>query len=138
MKKTLVIALIIGMASIGCYCYLPTKIAVKYESITPGEKYIIVEHQYTTAGVWQAVGDESGMYDEPVDVKLTGNYPDAGYYVQNGNNQYICYADYKGEEFVAAYKNKVYYVNEWDILYPIKREDIIPLPQLYLTPMDFR
>ena len=66
------------------------------------------------------------MYSESFDVELLGNYPKVGYYVQCGNNKYVCYAEYKGENIIAGYyKTKVYYVKDWDVLYPIQHNNII-------------
>ena len=136
MKKILYIILIITALSILSYCYMPVKFAINNDRID--KKYIIVEHQYTTASSWKIIGDNNGIYSSTVDVILRGNYPRVGYYMQCGDNKYICYGDYKEDELVAGYyKTKVYYVYDWDILYPIQRDNLIPLPDGYLTPMDF-
>lgn len=102
------------------------------------DNYIIVESQATTAATWRIIGDENGIYDEPLDATLKGNYPKVSYDVLTGGNKYICYGVFdENVVSLAGYKNAVYNVTDWDIVYPISRGRVLCfMPQKWLCRFD--
>lgn len=137
--KLFFLCLLFTVLCILIYFIAPLKYSIEINELqyinTP---YIIVEHQYTTAGVWHILGDETGFFETPIDASLIGNYPRISYNLQSGNNKYICFGEYKGHTLVANYYDNVLYeVKNWDILYPVDHQFIFPLPKSYLCRFDF-
>lgn len=122
------------------YMLWPIKFSVDIKETIINKEYIIVESQSTTSANWKAIGDENGMYDIPLDVKLNGNYPKVTYDILTGDNMYICYAKFVDTITTeAGYQNVIYDVKDWDIVYPIDRGKALSLlPKKWLCHFDIR
>lgn len=121
MNKLIKILIVLCILLIFPYLFChPVKIAKKYDSLNPQQTYIVVKYVSTTASLWEIIGDNEKMYETPLSVELRGNYPKLTFDVQWGDNIYVCYGAYK-EDIVnlAGYKNIVFDVTDWDILYPV-------------------
>lgn len=121
MKKILIFILLICILLMLPYlfCY-PTKTAKKQYDLDNNETYILVKYAATTAGSWEILGDNEKMYESPIPAELKGNIPNVTFDVKWGDNTYVCYGEYNEDVVnLAGYKNKVFNVSNWDILYPI-------------------
>lgn len=106
-----------------CY-FRPIRKSVRADDIK--ENYILVQPQFTTAALWQIVGDNNGWTEKTVDVILENFNVNIGYDILFGKNTFICYGEFSDDIVTAAgYENKVFKVNKWDILYPVHHEHSI-------------
>ncbi|MCL2529876.1 MAG: hypothetical protein FWE41_06040 [Coriobacteriia bacterium] len=144
MKAIVVIVCVLALtlSSVVVYLFSPVKHAVKEEDLLNiAEPYYLVKWIQTTGSSWMIIGDQDGLYDEPILILITGEWPSIvkSYEVAIGHNTYICYGYYVGESKPYYYSEHFseYHFTGWDILYPIKREGILPfLPKSYLCRLD--
>ena len=120
MKRTIICFVLVPCLLIIFILLRPIKRAVYLSEDEMNNPYVLVKFTATTASSWLIVGDNNGYYETPYDATLEGNYPRLSYDFMNGENTYICYGSYKDDIItIAGYKNKVFVVNRWDVLYPI-------------------
>lgn len=142
MKKGFLVftlALIVTLI-INCLVLLkPEKHAIKDKELENKGEYFIVKVQRSTAALWSVVGDEKRLYYEPIDAIFVGNYPSGyNYDVEVGDNTFICYGEFIKESEFGGYRNSIYEIYDWDILYPVKRNSPfnLLLPKSYLCKID--
>lgn len=148
MKKLAVIISIVFFLAFLIFCwwlFYPVRYALKFEDLaTQNKEYFLLQWQQTTGSSWMIIGDQNGYYDEPEDIVAQGEMPfqqNFNYSIAKAENTYVCYGSYKGEidisrkgEFLSEYQ-----FTGWDILYPVKRDGLIPfLPKSYLCKYDMK
>lgn len=121
MKKLIIILLFLCMLLMLPYLFChPVKVAKKQYDLNSQETYILVKHVSSTVSQWEIIGDNEKMYVSALPIELKGNYPKVTFDIQWGNNTYVCYGKYDNDIVnLAGYKNKVFAVSDWDILYPV-------------------
>lgn len=128
MKKVFLVIFILFFLIV-VIALFPVKFAVKQESIK-GKEYVIAQICYNSASNWEIIGDGDGRYDFSLPALLKGDNPLTMINHSLISSTFICYGEYQGEITTpAGYKNIVFYVKDWDILYPIERleaGDILP------------
>lgn len=120
MKKFCVFCLIATMLN-----YFPINFAVK-EIQDDGRDYIFVKQTKVTGFSWFKVG-EDGEFDEYI--LLKGNTPpnfDLVNRLYDTENIFVCWGKYGEKEVVDGEVSAVFYVDEWEIMYPIKRNSVLP------------
>ncbi len=147
MRKHIVIGaivIIISIVTILCYrfCFVPVKYAVSKEDLLNSkEQYYLVQWVQVTSSSWMVVGDQNGYYEHGKYIVAKGEVPSVveNYSIATGHNTYICYGKYCGETDIGGGEiMETYQFSGWDILYPVKRNGLIPfLPKKYLCKMDF-
>ena len=123
----------------------PVKYAVKMEDLTgSGVPYYLVQWVQVTGSSWEIVGDQYGYYPESLYIIAEGETPSAAknYSVAIGQNTYVCYGEYVGECEIPESGMVLgkYKFTDWDILFPIKRETVLPswfYSSNYLSEADF-
>ena len=126
----------------------PVKYAVRLDDLAEsGESYYLVQWIEVTGSYWEIVGDQDGYYSysEIEYIVTEGKMPYAviNYSVILGQNTYICYGEYVGESENTDIREvfSKYRFTDWDIVYPVKRDTILPAwfyPDGYLSKADFR
>jgi hypothetical protein len=144
------------------YLLFPVKFALTQKNLDALKKpYFLVEWTQVTGSSWEIVGDQHGRYDKAIYII---EHRDIPYMIKNstykteyivgsgetpsivrnynfaiGENTYICYGNYVGEIGIGNSKKfSEYQFTDWDILYPVKRDGIIPfLPKSYICKLDF-
>ncbi len=147
MKRTImaVLALLVGVLFVLLlfHIYKPIKMAVHNDQLQNAKNYIIIRLQKSTAFDWLALADENGEFDEYFGVILKGQgLPGFSEAIElAGDNKFVCYGKFGGYEIPEDLDEevRVFYVESWDILYPIQREAIVPflLPKSYMCRCDF-
>ena len=107
--------------------FFPIKIA-KYDLKNEKENYILVKPQSTTGFNWYAVGDNDEYFSPSFDIVLCGDVPefDVPSPIAYADNTYVCYGEYEKDAYSAGQLARVFNVKHWSILYPIKRDGILP------------
>jgi hypothetical protein len=121
------------------YLLFPVKYALKQKDLDALEKpYFLIQWVQVTGSSWRIVGDQNGYYDKQNYIVESGEIPYivGNYSIAIGDNTYICYGHYIGEDKIFDFSE--YQFTGWDILYPVKRDAIIPFwPKSYLSKLDF-
>jgi len=134
--------LVLILSGIAAYLFSPVKQAIKQEDLQNIETpYYLVKWVQVTGSSWKIIGDQDGLFDEPLYIEITGEWPYIvkDYAIATGQNTYICYGYYAG---VSEHSNSTieisdYHFTGWDILYPIKRNGALPFePESYLSRLD--
>ena len=109
---------------------MPIKYAIK-EFPRDMEQYIIIDGRASASYKWHIIGDSDiGYFDNDNfsgdDIVIIGNEPISPFYFYDsaGDNQFICYGNYKYiYDGVEGHKNveRAFEVRRWEIIYPIKR-----------------
>lgn len=127
-KKIIIICIgLIGLLSITLHFALfnPVKVAIKEEDLKSKKQYILVQEQKSTVSQWVAIGDENGLFDKEIDVRIKGNTPSGyNYDLQCGNNTFVCYGKFTGLVDAPAGTYQQFDATDWDILYPVKRSSL--------------
>jgi len=149
-KIFLIIAIFISLILISIF--FPVKFSVKKNklfSVKKNNEFIIIENIETSGPEWIIVGNQDGYFDKKREpVILYGNIPECRL-SNNVNyafkNRYILYGEFIGELNHKNYsKNgviyKVYRVDCWEIIYPIRRYSVIGFffPKSYFNIYDFK
>jgi hypothetical protein len=148
MKKQIILGcllFVIVLFVIICYVlFAPVKYALKQSELdrkkTP---YYLVQWVQITGSSWAIIGDHNGRYENVEYITINGEAPSVvkNYAVATGPNTYICYGNYLGESIISDSGDSVsvYQFTDWDILYPVKRNGLIPfLSESYLCKLDFQ
>lgn len=129
MKKLIsVITAIVLMLSVYLYFFRPIRKADCIEKIQGSDKeFILVRFVQTTASSWQIIGDNTGMYEIPIDLSPEGDYPkELSTNLMYTNNIFVFYGEYSEDKVTpAGYNNKVFNVNDWNVIYPINHNSIL-------------
>jgi len=78
MKAIVVIVCVLALtlSSVVVYLFSPVKHAVKEEDLLNiAEPYYLVKWIQTTGSSWMIIGDQDGLYDEPILILITGEWP---------------------------------------------------------------
>ncbi|MBO4898101.1 MAG: hypothetical protein J5590_07380 [Clostridia bacterium] len=123
--------------------FAPVKYAVSQEDLLNSkEQYYLVQWVQVTGSSWMIVGDQNGYYEHGKYIVAKGEVPSVveNYSIATGHNTYICYGEYCGKTDIGGGDIlETYQFSGWDILYPVKRNGLIPfLPKKFLCKMDFR
>jgi len=143
-KMPIIIIVFLFLIAVFVYNILPEKYAVKREDLlNSNEAYYLVEWVRTTGIEWMIVGDQTGLYSEAKYAMLIGEVPDivSNYSIATARNTYVCYGEYIGEKenTILGETLSEYIMIGWDILYPIKRNTVLPFwPSSYLSRMDMK
>lgn len=135
----LIVVLLLIVITIVFPNYIPVKFAVHdNESIRNGS-YVIVKWVRTTGYDWYRLEDS---YDNPSEyLKLTGNIPlerFPRFGIREGSNRFICYGNYIDKNLSNEEKSDTFFVDNWDIIYPIGRNSFRPIaPKSYIVPYDY-
>ena len=121
--------------------YKPIKNAIGKSEINTNETYIICEYIETTGFVWVIVEDNNEKNIHKY-VKLIGNDPQDIFSddILYGENKFVLYGNYVENQKDELLENGDYctfYVNEWEILKPVKRLTKLFGPIDYLYNNDF-
>ena len=121
--------------------YKPIKNAIGKSEINTNETYIICEYIETTGFFWVIVEDNNEKNIHKY-VKLIGNDPQDIFSddILYGENKFVLYGNYVENQKDELLENGDYctfYVNEWEILKPVKRLTKIFGPIDYLYNNDF-
>jgi len=133
-----IVVIVVTIIAIG---FVPVKQATKKDYLDKNDEYIVVVVQKATISEWSAIGDNQGDYSDPNDVRLLGNAPSGyNYGIEFGFNTFVCYGKYDGTGDLHGEKYDYFYVERWEILYPVTRDSIFAdvLPKSYLCIYDFR
>ena len=142
MKKYLMIILLLflGVIFILIRAYVPIKYAVKEQDLH-GNDYYLLKWCRVTGSDWQLIGNQDGLLDEPVyiDVDWDGEPFNLDYDTLSGHNIYVAYGEFSGKYAEVGYGEHipVYTFNNWDVLYPVKRNATNFLPKSYLCGFDY-
>lgn len=137
--KYIICFLLVSLSLICVRGFLPVKYAVKRDNLNITGDYLIVKVQKSTISQWVAIGDSKGIYDDNIDVRLTGNVPSGyNYDIETGENIFICYGVFDGSADLHGQKYDIFNVESWEILYPVKRNSLFDkvLPDSYLCGFD--
>ena len=142
--KTSLIVMLVPVALVAVLCVgglFPVQFAISEQDLTDKTDYILVEVQKSTISQWIATGDKNGPYEILRDVRIIGKEPSGfNYDVEVGGNVYVCYGEYEGIEMLGdSTETGTYYVfnaTGWDIIAPVRRKGILPLPESYLCLFD--
>ena len=122
MKKSLFIyisllILLVPLISILCTRVGKYKTAIhENEIVHKGLAHIMVQIEFSTGTGWILTDCESGPLSSPQEISLVGNVPNGfDYEVECGENTFVCFGSFSSED------KSVFIVEEWEILYPIKR-----------------
>jgi hypothetical protein len=146
MKKSTIIVITVILSVpliIMIYLLFPVKYALKQKDLDVLEKpYFFIKWTQVTGSSWRIVGDQDGYYDRSKYIITNGGgcpHIVGNYDIARADNTYICYGYYIGEG--KDYGGPIfseYQCTGWDILYPVKRDAIIPFwPKSYLSRLDF-
>ncbi len=105
--------------------YFPVNFAVK-EIQNDGRDYILVAQTKTTGFQWCKVEADGTVEDY---ILLKGNAPPNYDYpnrLYDTENIFVCWGEYREREVVDGTISEVFNVDEWDIMYPIKRNSLLP------------
>lgn len=121
--------------------YKPIKNAIGKSEINTNETYIICEYIETTGFFWVIVEDNNEKNIHKY-VKLIGNDPQDIFSddILYGENKFVLYGNYVENQKDKLLENGDYctfYVNEWEILKPVKRLTKLFGPIDYLYNNDF-
>ena len=121
--------------------YKPIKNAIGKSEINTNETYIICEYIETTGFFWVIVEDNNEKNIHKY-VKLIGNDPQDIFSddILYGENKFVLYGNYVENQKGELLENGDYctfYVNEWEILKPVKRLTKLFGPIDYLYNNDF-
>lgn len=121
--------------------YKPIKNAIGKSEINTNETYIICEYIETTGFFWVIVEDNNEKNIHKY-VKLIGNDPQDIFSddILYGENKFVLYGNYVENQKDELLENGDYctfYVNEWEILKPVKRLTKLFGPIDYLYKNDF-
>lgn len=121
--------------------YKPIKNAIGKSEINTNETYIICEYIETTGFFWVIVEDNNEKNIHKY-VKLIGNDPQDIFSddILYGENKFVLYGNYVENQKDELLENGDYctfYVNEWEILKPVKRLTKLFGPIDYLYNNDF-
>ena len=117
----------------------PIKFAVTEQQIAD-KNYILVEPCATTLANWKVVKGKNKVTDEEIYVRLEGDEPkNLSYNILSGDNIYVCYGEFLEHGDLHGERYHRFYVNKWDILYPISRNSIFDfiMPDNYMCKLDF-
>ena len=130
-------------ALLSCYkmVFTPVKYALKQSDLDSKEAYFLIKWIQVTGSDWMIIGDQNGLYEHPLYIIADGKIPSvvSNYAIATGHNTYICYGSYEGEADIGGghFLSK-YHFTDWDILYPVQRNGLIPfMPKGYLCKWDF-
>ena len=123
----------------------PIKYALFIEDLADAENpYYLVQWTQVTGSSWRIIGDQNGYFENPQYIIIEGEAPSVvkNNSVATGENIYVCYGEYMGENEIAntGMIFDTYKFTDWDILYPVRRETILPswfYPIGYLSKADF-
>ena len=122
MKKPLLISILLFILLVPVISTLCTRVG-KYktaihenEIVHKGLAHIMVQIEFSTGTGWILTDCESGPLSSPQEISLVGNVPNGfDYEVECGENTFVCFGSFSSED------NSVFIVEEWEILYPVKR-----------------
>lgn len=137
--KYIIYVLLVAISLICLSVFSPIKYAVKQGNLNKADDYLIVKVQKSTISEWIAIGDNKCIYDDAKNVRLTGNIPSGyDYNIETGGNIFICYGKVEGTSDLHGEKYYIYNVENWEILYPVKRNSCFEkvLPDSYLCGFD--
>ena len=145
MKKLIIIVCVFLLIVIvtGIILFAPVKFALKQSDLKEiNEPYYLVKWVQVTGASWMIVGDQNGYYEQPIYVIAEGETPSIvkNYSIATGDNIYLCYGNYIGKETILDGEEMLekYNFTGWDILYPIRRNGLLPfMPERYLCKLDF-
>lgn len=127
-KKIIILCIgLIALISIAFHFTLfnPVKVAIKEEDLKSKNRYILVQVQKSTISEWVAIGDENGLFDKKIDVRIKGNEPSGyNYDLECENNTFVCYGKFTGLVDAPAGTYQQFDATDWDILYPVKRASL--------------
>lgn len=138
MKKiiwTIIISIILLILFI--FQWIPLKCAVNIKANT--ETAILIKPQKVTGFDWKIINvDGIGIED----IFLVGNIPTKKLKrkVISGHNIFLCQGFFTQKKEFNGQEYRTFYVENWDIVAPIKRDTILPeflYPSKYLTMADF-
>lgn len=128
----------------------PVKYAVRLEDIYQYPDSILVQQTWHTGTGWEIVGNENGLYENPIaiaDVQLEGNLPPGVGMIGEGIdhvNVYLCIVTLTGTFRIEGTTSPIheyekFEVIDWYPIYPVKRDTLLPswfYPQEYLAKSD--
>ena len=110
--------------------YIPIKNAVTQRELEQEKQFLLVKTQKSTGYEWYVVGDNSGHFSQGYDIVLYGNVPcfeiphPIAY--AGTDNTFVCFGEYKQNVYNAEQWSRTFEVDSWSILYPIKRDGLLP------------
>ena len=125
MKKGIIISVVTLV--LACLNYLPLELAIK-KIPNDRQDYILVKQQKVTGFDWYIIGDHTGIFDIQPDIILNGAVPkyEVPSGIFHGDNTFICFGEYEADIYVYSQLSKVFKVDSWSIVYPIKRDGLLP------------
>ncbi len=102
--------------------FMPIRIAVKPENIDNSKFYVITEPISATEYKWLIIAEKDNKEAVYIDTKIKGNLPDVSYeyYFMQEDNKFVLYGHYEEKNSEDNQWNAVFYVDEFDIIYPVK------------------
>ena len=95
---------------------------------------VFIKNQTATISPWKIIDKTLDKHD----VWLSGEYPNLeSYAILTGDNTYICYGTYIDDYDSPAGTCLQFKSTDWDILYPVKRNTLLPYPKSYLCNFDY-
>lgn len=139
--KILLLVILVIAAIFLCTNFYPVKWSVTRQQLDDRKDYILVEPYLVTVAPWKIIEDKNGKYDDYCAVRLVGNEPNEfNSSVDLGHNIFVCYGKFLEDGNLAGETYKVFEVENWDILFPIKRNSIFSpfMPKSFLCKADIQ
>lgn len=140
-NRKVILCVFLGIAGvIFLYEFYPVKFSVKKENIS-GKEYILASPYdiTTTMANWKITGDEHGLVNIPYYVSMQGNKPQGfNFEIYTAENIFVCYGYFMEDEEFEGESYKVFYAQDWDILYPVKRNSMFSsiMPKAFIANID--
>lgn len=101
---------------------MPIRFAIKPENTDTSKFYVIAEPISATEYEWSIVKEKDNSEEVAIDTKINGNLPNVAYEYSfiNENNQFVLYGHYEEKTYANNQWSAVFYVDEFDVLYPVK------------------
>ena len=125
MKKIKVF--IVFLIVVICINFIPIDIAVSYP-VQSDREYILVQQVKTTGIDWYMI-EASKQESLKGYVHLNGNAPpsyDMSNRLYHPENVYVCYGQFEQDMIVDGEQIMNFNVQDWDFVYPIKRNSLLP------------
>jgi hypothetical protein len=140
-NKVFIIIIIIFLV-VGIILYYPVKIAKNKDILTNNDNYIICEIVMTTGFDWRieksSIGKVGLVFIEGISTNLI---KELSYSIIWGNNEFIMWGNFLSNKNYDGGSYPVFEVTKWEILFPVKRETIVPsflTPKYGLTFFDYK
>lgn len=103
-----------------------SRFSITYKKLLNEDRFFIICKAVRVTGFDWKIINENGMQAGERYVKLVGEDPQyfLSYDLQTGDNEFVFYGKYTGKDYFDGDEYNILEVSDWDILYPVKRNNI--------------